>query len=227
MSTRAVRRLMTQLVSGMLLISGKGISHRHEAALRPFKCGSRFTQVGSHGQEKVTGMEEHSRRPTSDATTGDKRTIVPIARSVALWLVIASMGHRLVFAADPPAAFSVDVTRSVHTMASGMGASWHAIGPTAYWYDGLIGQDATIGRAVEALSAAIRRYRTQRLGATCSATPAGWGWTSAGWKSISECTNRNAIASIGKMRRCRHSTEFSTTASRAASTYYWPKCGKT
>ena len=85
-------------------------------------------------------MEEHSRRPTRDATTGDKRAIAPIARTVALWLVIASLGHRLVFAADPPAAFSVDVTRSVHTMASGMGASWHAIGPTAYWYDGLIGQ---------------------------------------------------------------------------------------
>jgi hypothetical protein len=85
-------------------------------------------------------MAEHYRRFTIGVTTGVRGTFVPLAAAVAFGLIIASMGHCLAIAAEPPVALRIDTTQVVHTMASGMGASWHAIGPTAYWYDGLIGQ---------------------------------------------------------------------------------------
>jgi len=47
------------------------------------------------------------------------------------------------FAADatPATAIRVDTTRVRHTMAAGLGASWHAIGPTPFWYCDLVGRD--------------------------------------------------------------------------------------
>lgn len=85
-------------------------------------------------------MAEHYGRFTLGVTTGVQGTFVPLATAFAVGLIIASMGNCVAIAADPPVAFRIDVSREVHTMASGMGASWHAIGPTVYWYDGLIGQ---------------------------------------------------------------------------------------
>ncbi len=60
--------------------------------------------------------------------------------TIAISLILFSAAHPIAPAAEPPIAFSVDVSRNGHTMAGGLGASWHAIGPTAYWYDGLIGK---------------------------------------------------------------------------------------
>jgi hypothetical protein len=37
------------------------------------------------------------------------------------------------------AAIRIDAAHTVHTMAGGMGASWHALGPTVYWYEDLLG----------------------------------------------------------------------------------------
>ncbi len=56
-------------------------------------------------------MRQYSRSPTANATAQSKRTVASAARFTALWLVIAGLGHSLAFAANPPAAFSVDVTR--------------------------------------------------------------------------------------------------------------------
>ncbi len=38
----------------------------------------------------------------------------------------------------PPAEIRVDTATVKHTMAGGVGASWHAMGPTAYWYRDLV-----------------------------------------------------------------------------------------
>src|SRR5271157_159128 len=40
--------------------------------------------------------------------------------------------------APPPAEIRIDTTNVTHTMAGGAGASWHAMGPVAYWYRDLI-----------------------------------------------------------------------------------------
>jgi len=41
----------------------------------------------------------------------------------------------------PTAKVCIDTARVIHTMAGGAGASWQAMGPTAFWYDGLIHRD--------------------------------------------------------------------------------------
>ena len=50
-----------------------------------------------------------------------------------------------IFAADatPTAAtvMRVDTAKTLHTMAAGIGASWHAMGQTPYWYRDLVGRD--------------------------------------------------------------------------------------
>lgn len=38
----------------------------------------------------------------------------------------------------PPAEIRIDTASVQHTMTSGAGASWHAMGPSAFWYDGLL-----------------------------------------------------------------------------------------
>jgi hypothetical protein len=40
----------------------------------------------------------------------------------------------------------IDIARTRHTMAGGIGASWHAIGPTPYWYGDLDGRENRICR---------------------------------------------------------------------------------
>lgn len=35
----------------------------------------------------------------------------------------------------------VDTTKTRHTMAAGIGASWHATGQTPFWYRDLVGRD--------------------------------------------------------------------------------------
>ena len=59
--------------------------------------------------------------------------------SLALWLGVASEGNRLGTAPAEPVALRIDATHTTHTMAGGMGASWHALGPTVYGYEDLIG----------------------------------------------------------------------------------------
>ncbi len=40
-----------------------------------------------------------------------------------------------------PSEIRIDIAKVTHTMAGGAGASWHAMGPTAYWYEDLGGRD--------------------------------------------------------------------------------------
>lgn len=51
----------------------------------------------------------------------------------------------VIFAADAAPAeatvIRVDTTQTRHTMAAGIGASWHAMGQTPYWYRDLVGRD--------------------------------------------------------------------------------------
>jgi hypothetical protein len=44
-------------------------------------------------------------------------------------------------AGERDVSITVDVDKSVHTMRGGIGASWHAIGPTPFYYPDLIGRD--------------------------------------------------------------------------------------
>ena len=44
----------------------------------------------------------------------------------------------------PPTEIRIDTTTVKHTMAGGAGASWHAMGPVAYWYKDL--SDAKVNR---------------------------------------------------------------------------------
>lgn len=68
------------------------------------------------------------------------------AMSFLVGLLFAARDDALtLFAADvAPAsatAIRVDTARARHTMDAGLGASWHAIGPTPFWYRDLVGRD--------------------------------------------------------------------------------------
>ena len=58
---------------------------------------------------------------------------------LALWLGVTSVGHLLGATPAEPMAIRIDAAHTIHTMAGGMGASWHALGPTVYWYEDLLG----------------------------------------------------------------------------------------
>lgn len=55
-------------------------------------------------------------------------------------------GLAVAVSAETPRLVQVDLARAVHTMAGGIGASWHAIGPTSFWYEGLIHRDNRTSR---------------------------------------------------------------------------------
>ena len=57
----------------------------------------------------------------------------------SLWViaVMAVFGLPVSAAAQAPVQIDVNAGRVIHTMAGGAGASWHAMGPDAYWYKDL------------------------------------------------------------------------------------------
>ncbi|MBI4585059.1 MAG: hypothetical protein HY717_13685 [Planctomycetes bacterium] len=62
-----------------------------------------------------------------------------VALSLAPWLGAAGVGHCLGAEPAQPAAIRIDAAHVAHTMAGGLGACWHALGPTIFWYENLLG----------------------------------------------------------------------------------------
>ncbi len=71
--------------------------------------------------------------------------VLTVAMLLSIFLLFESAGSmrsQTTNAPVPqPSEIRIDVSKVKHTMAGGAGASWHAMGPTAYWYEELGGRD--------------------------------------------------------------------------------------
>ncbi len=61
--------------------------------------------------------------------------------TVLLLAPLATLAQQVTPAGGRAASITVDIGKPVHIMRGGIGASWHAIGPTPYYYPDLIGRD--------------------------------------------------------------------------------------
>lgn len=67
-----------------------------------------------------------------------------VSTCLAFWFAWGGPGQAILAADVAPAGATiirVDTTKTLHTMAAGIGASWHAMGQTPYWYRDLVGRD--------------------------------------------------------------------------------------
>ena len=111
-----------------------------------------FAWGDNRRRDAGAGAEQHSaccRKPTPN------REIVPMMLGLPCKLATVSTFFALLFAWDsfglaifaadaaPTAAtvIRVDTTQARHTIAAGIGASWHAMGQTPFWYRDLVGRD--------------------------------------------------------------------------------------
>jgi len=75
-----------------------------------------------------------------------KQTKIIVAKLLLALLVQTAVVSAAESARTNEVTITVDASKVVHTMAGGMGASWHAIGPTPFYYPDLVGRDNRTAR---------------------------------------------------------------------------------
>lgn len=119
----------------------------------------------------------------------------------------------------------VDLDQSTHTMAEGIGASWHALGPTAFWYNGLHGRINRWARGSCFGGNPPLNYTNAWQDLLGHARWLGLDFIRV--EAICACTNLSGDRSPGAPMRCGLCAAYSITASRTGSTFSSRKCGRT